>query len=72
MPATTKGDADDVRDRSLHRHGTGDPSKWDEALNSTLDLSPKKYAFDADPPVMPKKDGSYPIPVPGETDVLKG
>jgi hypothetical protein len=51
---------------------SGKAIKWDEALNSTLDLSPKKYAFDADPPVMPKKDGSYPIPVPGETDVLKG
>jgi myo-inositol 2-dehydrogenase/D-chiro-inositol 1-dehydrogenase len=45
--------------------------KWDEALNSTLDLSPKNYAFDADPPVMPDKDGFYPVPVPGKTEVLK-
>jgi predicted dehydrogenase len=45
---------------------------WEEGLNSTLDLSPKKYAFDADPPVMPNEDGFYPVPVPGKTDVLKG
>ena len=45
--------------------------KWDEALNSTLDLSPKKYDFAADPPVMPDKDGRYPVPVPGKTEVLK-
>jgi predicted dehydrogenase len=51
---------------------SGKVVKWDEAINSTLDLSPKKYAFDADPPVLPKKDGSYPIPVPGQTDVLNG
>jgi len=37
MPVTKKEDADgdDVRDRSLHRHGTPDPSKWDESLNKT-------------------------------------
>jgi predicted dehydrogenase len=45
--------------------------KWDDALNSTLDLSPKKYDFAADPPVMPDKDGAYPVPVPGKTEVLK-
>ena len=45
--------------------------KWDEAINSTLDLSPKKYAFDADPPVMPDANGYYPVPVPGKTEVLK-
>ena len=51
---------------------SGKVMKWDEALNSTLDLSPKKYAFDADPPVMPGKDGFYAIAIPGVTDVLKG
>jgi len=45
--------------------------KWDEALNSTLDLSPKKYDFAADPPVTPDEDGRYPVPVPGQTEVLK-
>lgn len=51
---------------------SGKVIKWDEALNSKLDLSPKKYAFDAEPPVMPDKDGNYAIPVPGQTDVLNG
>jgi myo-inositol 2-dehydrogenase/D-chiro-inositol 1-dehydrogenase len=27
---------------------------------------PKKFAFDADPPVMPDKDGNYPIAIPGQ------
>ncbi len=40
---------------------------WDEALNSELDLSPKKYAFDAEPPVMPNPDGFFPVAVPGIT-----
>jgi hypothetical protein len=44
--------------------------KWDEALNSTLDLSPQQYSFTADPPVMPDENGNYPVAVPGKTDVL--
>jgi predicted dehydrogenase len=51
---------------------SGKVLKWEEALNSTVDLSPKKYAFDADPPVMPGKDGFYAIAIPGVTDVLNG
>ena len=51
---------------------SGKKITWDEALTSTLDLSPKSYAFDADPPVMPGKDGFYAIAVPGVTDVLNG
>ncbi|MGD9635291.1 MAG: Gfo/Idh/MocA family protein [Pirellulales bacterium] len=43
---------------------------WDQALNSTLDLSPAEYSFSATPPVVPDSDGNYPIPVPGKTDVL--
>ncbi len=50
---------------------SGKAVKWDEAINSEHDLSPKKYAWDADPPVMPNADGAYPIPVPGKSDVLK-
>jgi hypothetical protein len=45
--------------------------KWDEAINSTLDLSPEKYDFAANPPVMPNDEGEYPIPVPGKTEVLQ-
>lgn len=44
---------------------------WDDALNSTIDLMPKVLSWDANPPVMPNKDGFYPIAVPGETEVLQ-
>lgn len=44
--------------------------KWDDAIASDIDLSPKHYAWDADPPVMPDERGSYPVAVPGETRVV--
>lgn len=40
---------------------------WDTALNSGLSIQPEKYAFDANPPVLPDGDGFYPIAVPGKT-----
>ncbi len=43
---------------------------WDEAINSQIDLSPAKYDFAADPPVMPDEEGKYPVAVPGETKVV--
>ena len=43
---------------------SGKSIKWDEAINSTLSLSPEKYDFAANPPVMPNDKGEYPIPVP--------
>lgn len=49
---------------------SGKVIEWDEAINSELSLMPKKFAWDADPPVMPDKDGYYPIPTPGVTEVL--
>jgi predicted dehydrogenase len=39
----------------------------DEALNSTLDLSPERYAWDAQPPVLPDENGNYPVAMPGVT-----
>jgi myo-inositol 2-dehydrogenase / D-chiro-inositol 1-dehydrogenase len=39
--------------------------KWDDAVKKGPNEMPAKYAFDADPPVMPDKDGNYPIPLPG-------
>jgi predicted dehydrogenase len=42
----------------------------EDALASNISLAPKSYAWDADPPVMPKEDGSYPIAMPGITKVL--
>ena len=49
---------------------TGQVIKWDDALNSKLDLSPARYAFDAPPPVLPGPDGNYPIPKPGTTKFI--
>lgn len=43
---------------------------WDEAINSEIDLSPMEYNFAAAPPVVPDKNGNYPVPVPGVTKVL--
>jgi hypothetical protein len=40
---------------------------WKEALESDLDLSPSRYAWDADPPVLPNADGRYAIATPGVT-----
>ncbi|MEL7123995.1 MAG: dehydrogenase, partial [Bacteroidota bacterium] len=49
---------------------SGQVIEWEDAINSQIDLSPKKYAWDAPPPVLPDKDGRYPIPVPGKTKVV--
>ena len=46
--------------------------KWEDALNNGIDLSPQSYDFTAAPPVVPDKEGFYPVPVPGKTAVLKG
>ena len=43
---------------------------WDEAINSQIDLSPDKYAWDAAPPITPNSDGHYTIAVPGQTEVV--
>jgi myo-inositol 2-dehydrogenase / D-chiro-inositol 1-dehydrogenase len=38
---------------------------WDDAVAKGPDEMPKKFAFDADPPVKPDKNGNYPQFVPG-------
>jgi hypothetical protein len=50
---------------------SGQVVKWDEGLQSDVDLSPATYDFAATPPVVPNANGFYPVPVPGKTDVLK-
>ncbi len=40
---------------------------WDQAINSDLDLQPKSYAWDAEPPVQPNADGYYACALPGVT-----
>ncbi|MGB6153892.1 MAG: Gfo/Idh/MocA family oxidoreductase [Pricia sp.] len=49
---------------------SGKVIKWDEAMQSNLDLAPDDMTWDSPAPVQPMADGLYKIPVPGETVVL--
>ena len=49
---------------------SGKVVKWDEALASTVELAPDRYAWDGTPPVVPNADGCYPCAMPGVTKVL--
>jgi predicted dehydrogenase len=49
---------------------SGQVVTWDEAMGSTRSLMPERYAWDAEPPVVPDAEGRYPVPVPGKTPVL--
>lgn len=40
---------------------------WEQAMNSKERLAPERYAWDADPPILPDENGGYPIAVPGLT-----
>ena len=46
---------------------SGKVVKWDEAINSQLDLTPKSLAWDAETLVKPGPDGIYACAVPGVT-----
>ena len=41
---------------------SGELVKWDDAVAKGPSIMPEKYAFDADPPVLPNVDGDYPMP----------
>jgi len=43
---------------------------WPTATESQLRLAPNRYAWDADPPVLPRTDGSYPHAIPGFTQAF--
>jgi myo-inositol 2-dehydrogenase/D-chiro-inositol 1-dehydrogenase len=45
---------------------SGQIVKWDDAVQNGPNEMPAAYAWDANPPAMPDKDGNYPMPVPGE------
>ncbi len=49
---------------------SGDVISWKEALNSEKSLIPEKLGWEETPPVLPDGNGNYPVPVPGETEVL--
>ncbi len=46
---------------------SGQVVEWSTALNSGMDIMPKEYSFQATPPILPNKDGLYPVAVPGVT-----
>lgn len=46
---------------------SGVPVKWDDALNSKIDLMPEKLDWNAMPKVLPDERGFYPIAIPGKT-----
>jgi predicted dehydrogenase len=51
---------------------SGKEIKWDEALASNLELAPglDKLTWDGPAPILPDKDGKYPVAMPGITKVL--
>jgi predicted dehydrogenase len=49
---------------------SGKEVTWDEAFNSTLDLSPSDYTWDATPSILPDANGVYPAAMPGVTKAL--
>jgi hypothetical protein len=48
---------------------TGKQMTWDEAFNSPWKAGPDECSLDMEPPVKPNPDGTYPVPVPGETQL---
>lgn len=46
---------------------TGQELTWERALESTLSFNLPEYRFDAQPPVVPRPDGTYPTAMPGLT-----
>ena len=44
---------------------SGQVVNWDDAVAKGPNEMPKRFAFDADPPVLPDKHGNYPMAVPG-------
>jgi myo-inositol 2-dehydrogenase / D-chiro-inositol 1-dehydrogenase len=49
---------------------SGKTVKWEDALNSEINLFPEKLAWDALPKLLPGADGYYPVAVPGKTIVV--
>jgi predicted dehydrogenase len=46
---------------------SGQVVKWEDAMKSETDLGPKRYAWDAEAPVMPGPDHMYACATPGKT-----
>ncbi|MHB1177468.1 MAG: Gfo/Idh/MocA family protein [Daejeonella sp.] len=56
----------------LGRYATysGNVVKWDDAINSNINLMPDTLAWDALPKVLPDGDGLYPFAIPGKSKVV--
>ncbi len=49
---------------------SGELIEWKDAFNSQLPLVPTQFSDDMTPPVVPNKDGLYPVAMPGITKAL--
>jgi len=49
---------------------SGKEIKWDDALNSQINLMPDTLTWDTLPKVLPDADGNYPYATPGKTKVI--
>ncbi len=68
-PYRMEGDygADSSMTAVLGRMATysGQVVTWEQAVASEVNLSPERYAFDADPPTLPDAEGAYEAAIPG-------
>ena len=46
---------------------TGQEITWDQAMNSKYTVTLPRYGWDVEPPIKPKENGEYAIPIPGVT-----
>jgi hypothetical protein len=49
---------------------SGQEVNWEDAMKSNLSLMPDRFAWDANPPILPNADGYYPVAIPGVTKVM--
>ncbi len=49
---------------------SGKVIQWKDAIASNIDLSPKKYDWNAAPPVLPNDEGFYKVAIPGKTKTV--
>jgi myo-inositol 2-dehydrogenase / D-chiro-inositol 1-dehydrogenase len=49
---------------------SGNMIEREAVLKSEVSVMPKSFAWDAQPPTLPDKEGFYPIPIPGATNVV--
>lgn len=45
---------------------SGELVEWEDALNSDVLWVPENLSFESEPPILPREDGTYPVPIPGD------